>query len=176
MQRPVSVTVLGILNIGFALFGVFGIFATLALFSAEGATNNPVMKIIRDNPAYAGWLKISIPFGILACVALLACGIGLLMMQRWARILAIGYSIYAVVFGLIGVVINFLLLFLPLMQEASRQPGPEAAGAIGGAIGGTFGGCFGLIYPVVLLIFMTRPRIKAAFTRPSVPPIFPPQA
>ena len=35
--------------------------------------------------------------------------------------------------------------------------------AIGGAIGSSIGGCFALIYPVLLLIFMTRPKLAAAF-------------
>jgi hypothetical protein len=174
MQRPVSVTVFGILNIAFAAFGVFGIFTTLALFSMEGAAANPVLKIMRENPAYAGWLKITIPLGVLACAALLACGIGLLMMKRWARKLAIGYGIYAIVFGLIGVIVNFVFLFRPLMQEAAQRQGPEAAGAIGGAIGGTAGGCFGMIYPILLLIFMTRPKVLAAFSSSNTPPALPP--
>jgi hypothetical protein len=171
MQRPVSVTVFGILNIGFAAFGVFGVFATLALFSMESAAaGNPVIRIMQENVAYAGWMKITIPFGILACLALLACGIGLLMMKSWARKLAIGYSIYAIVFGLISIVVNFLFLFRPLMQEAAQNQGPEAAGAIGGAIGGTVGGCFSMIYPILLLIFMTRPKIVAAFSSSNIPP------
>jgi hypothetical protein len=174
MQRPVSVTVFGILNIGFAAFGVFGIFATLALFSMEGGTANPVIRIMRENAAYAGWLKITIPLGVLACLALLACGIGLLMMKSWARKLAIVYSIYAIVFGLIGVVVNFMFLFRPLMQEAAQRQGPEAAGAIGGAIGGTLGGCIGMIYPILLLIFMTRPKIVAAFSHSNTQPASPP--
>ena len=119
MQRPVSVTVFGLLNIGFAAFGVFGIIATLALFSMEGATANPAWKIMRENAAYAGWLKITIPLGVLACLALLARGIGLLMMKGWARKLAIGYSIYAIVFSLIGIVVNFVFLFRLLLQEAA---------------------------------------------------------
>ena len=72
MQRPTTVTVFGILNIAFAILGVFGIFASFALLSASAMSNNPVVTIIRDNPAYAAWMKISIPLGILSC-ALLHC-------------------------------------------------------------------------------------------------------
>jgi hypothetical protein len=177
MQRPpVTVTVFGVLNIAFALFAVFGLFMTIALFSAAGATANPVVRIMRENPAYAGWLKITIPIGVIACAVLLACGIGLLTMKRWARKLTIGYAIYAIIFGLVGMVVNFMFLLRPLMQEAARQQGPEAAAAIGGAIGGAFGGCFGMIYPILLLIFMTRPKIVAAFNSSGIPPSLPPQA
>lgn len=61
----------------------------------------------------------------------------------------------------------------PMLEEASRKQGPEAAAAIGGAIGGTVGGCFGLIYPILLLIFMTRPKLVAAFNPPDAPPVMP---
>jgi len=63
---------------------------------------------------------------------------------------------------------NFLFLFGPLLEEASKKQGPEAAGAIGGAVGGSIGGCFGLIYPILLLVFMTRPKVVAAVNSPDI--------
>jgi hypothetical protein len=169
MQRPTSVTVFGILNIVFAAFGIFGLIASIALFFMPGNSNNPVIKIMNENAAYAMWLKVCIPLGVLSCAALLAAGIGLLRLKSWARKLSIGYAIYAIVFGIIGMVVNFIFLIEPMLKEAQNQQGPEAAGAIGGAIGGSFGGCFGMIYPVLLLIFMMRPTVVAAF-QPSAPP------
>ena len=170
MQRPVSVTVFGILNIVFAVLGVFGMIGTLVLFSMSEASNNLVVRIMRESPGYAAWLKLTIPFGLLACIVLLAAGIGLLRLKSWARKVSIGYAIYAIAFGLLGMVMNFIFLLRPMLEEAQRRQGPEAAGAIGGAVGGTIGGCFGLIYPIVLLIFMTRPKVAAAFLPPAVPP------
>ena len=177
MQRPTSVTVFGILNIAFACFGVLGILASIALFNLPASSGNPVVKIMQDNPTYAAFMKISILLGIFSSLAMLAAGIGLLMLKGWGRYLSIGYAIYAILFGIVGVVMNFLFLVRPLLERASQQQGPEAAGAIGGAIGGSFGGCFGLIYPILLLIFMLRPRVVAAFQQPPYPqnPGFPPR-
>ena len=169
MQRPTSVTVFGILNMVFAVFGVFGMIASIAVLMMPASSSNPVVKIMQENQAYAVWMKICIPLGLLSCAALLAAGIGLMCLKPWARTLSIGYAIYAIVFGILGMVVNFLFLVPPLLAQARQQHGPEAAGAIGGAIGGTIGGCIGLIYPVVLLIFMFRPNVVAAF-RPSAPP------
>ena len=174
MQRPVSVTVFGILNIVFAGLGVFAMIGTIALFSLPGTSNNPVVRIMRESPAYAAWLKLTIPLGLLTCVALLVAGFGLLRLKSWARKLSIGYAIYAIAFGILGIVVNFIFLFGPLLEEAHRRHGPEAAGAIGGAVGGTIGGCFGLIYPILLLIFMTRPNVVAAFHPSAAPPALPP--
>ncbi|HXR48348.1 MAG TPA: hypothetical protein VN784_13015 [Candidatus Limnocylindrales bacterium] len=166
MQRPTSVTVFGILNIVFAAFGVFGLIFSMALFHLPADSNNPVVKLIHENPAYAAWLKASILLGVPSCLVLLATGIGLLCLKSWARILSIAYAIYAIVFGIVGTVVNFVVMVVPMAEQARQQQGPEAAAAIGGAIGGTIGGCFGLIYPVLLLIFMTRPKVAAAFRPP----------
>jgi hypothetical protein len=173
MQRPTTITVFGVLNIVFAAMGMLGILATMALFSVAGASNNPVVSLIRENPAYAAWMKLSIALSVPTLVALLAAGIGLLLLKEWARILSIIYAIAAIIFGLIGVAMNFIFLLRPLLGQAAGTRGPAAAGAFGGAIGASFGGCFGLIYPVLLLIFMTRPKITAAFRAAAEPPPLP---
>lgn len=169
MQRPTSVTVFGVLNIAFAAFGFIGTLASMALFMMPGNSSNPVLKIMQDSPAYAAWIKVSIPLGLLACGALLAAGIGLMLLKPWARQLTIGYAIYALGFGVIGMVVNFLFLIRPMLQQAREQHGAEAAGAIGGAIGGSVGGCLGMIYPILLLVFMFRPNVMAAFRPPDSP-------
>jgi len=171
MQRPSSVTTFGILNIVFAVFGVFGLLGTIALFSIMGSSNNPVVRVMRESPGYAVWLKLTIPLGLLTCGVLLAAGIGLLRLENWGRKLSLGYAIYAIVFSILGLVMNFIFVFGPLLEEASHKQGPEAAGAFGGAVGGSIGGCFGLIYPVLLLVYMTRPKVVAAFHPASPPPL-----
>ena len=172
MQRPTSVTVFGILNILFAVFGCIGTVASLALFMipADAAGHNPMIELIQNSPGYALWLKVSVGLGIITCGALLAAGIGLLLLKPWAHKLTIGYAIYAIVFGIISSVVNFFLLVRPMLAEAQHQQGPEAAGAIGGAVGGMVGGCVSLIYPVLLLIFMLRPHVKVAFQPASYAP------
>src|ERR1044071_6742770 len=123
MERPSSVTVFGLLNITFAGFGVLGLFNTLTTLSTTGNSINPVVKIMRETPAYASWLKLTIPLGLLSCGVLLAAGIGLLRLKNWGRKLSIGYSIYAIVFGIVAMVVNFIFLFRPLLEEASRTQG-----------------------------------------------------
>ena len=167
MERPTSVTVFGILNIVFAAFGFFGIIGSIVMFFVMDPAMNPMTKIMQDHPAYASWLKLMIPVGFVVAGALLAAGIGLLRMKNWARQLSIGYGIYAIISGLVGTVINYEVLLRPMLEQAAQQSGPAAAGAIGGAIGGTIGGFLGLIYPVLLIIFMTRPKVVAAIRAPA---------
>jgi hypothetical protein len=169
MERPASVTVFGILNIVFAALGFFALLASAMMLFSAGAMRNPVMEQMRAIPQYDFWLKLTIPLGILSSIVLLVAGIGLLRLRSWGRLLSILYGWYAIIFGVVGIGWNYLFLMRPMMEQARQQGGPEAMGAMGGAIGGTVGGCLGLIYPVLLLIFMTRPRVKAAFQARETP-------
>lgn len=166
MQRPKSVTVFGILNIVFAGLGLCGTaFSVMLFMPSSAAANNPVVQIIQSSPGYAAWMKVSVALGVIVAAALLAAGIGLLNLKPWARTLSIVYAIYAIFMVLIGDVINYIFLIQPMLQKAHGEQGAEAAGAVGGAIGGLFGSCFGLVYPILLLIFMTRPQVVAAFSQ-----------
>ena len=141
------------------------VFSVMLFMPSAAAANNPVVQIIQSSPAYAAWMKISVALGVVVVVALLAAGIGLLNLKPWARTLSIVYAIYAIIMTLTGDVINYFFLIQPMLQKAHSEQGPEAAGAIGGAIGGLFGGCIGMIYPILLLIYMTRPHVIAAFNQ-----------
>lgn len=170
--RPTSVTVFGILNIVFAGFGVVGILiilATIAMVSGSGNAigNDHISKVMRDSPAYMTWIKLTVPLSMISCVMLLTAGIGLLRMKSWGRHLSIGYGIYAIVFGIIGMIVSFFFFLLPLIESASRLTGPESGGAIGGAVGGLIGGALGLVYPALLIFFMMRPKVVAAFKPPQ---------
>jgi hypothetical protein len=175
MQRPVSVTVFGILNIVFAGLGLCGtLLGGLFLAAKPGPAQNPMVRIMEGDPFYATWVKISIPLSLLGCGALLAAGIGLLLLKEWGRKLTLGYAVYAIALGLVNLVIHFVFVVRPLMEEAGRQQGPEAFAAIGGAVGGILGGCLGFVYQFLLLYFMTRPNVIAAFRGPAGPSELPP--
>lgn len=167
MQRPTSVTVFGVLNLVFAVLGGVGLVASIGLFLLPADTNNPVVQLLHDNPAYATWLKICIPLGVLSCAVLLAAGIGLLCLKSWGRVLSIVHAGYSIVFGVVGMAVNFVYLMQPMLEQAREKHGPEAAAAIGGAIGGSIGSCFGMAYPIILLIFMLRPSMAAIFHPPA---------
>jgi hypothetical protein len=97
--------------------------------------------------------------GMICAVALLAIGIGLLNLKRWARSGAVIYSIYTIIVGLVGLV-AVLAMLVPQVGAVSD---PIAkAGMVGGIIGGLIGGVIGLVFPILLLIFMRKPKAVAA--------------
>lgn len=80
------VSVFGILNIVMAVFGIVSLTTMFFLLLPQAAaTNNPVVQLIHDNAAYAAWIKLSLAMGLVATVAKLVAGIGLLKLKPWGR-------------------------------------------------------------------------------------------
>ncbi|QEG41193.1 hypothetical protein [Roseimaritima ulvae] len=163
--KPTSITVFGILNIILGLLGLCGLAAAFAAFFIPTPPGNelPATQLMQ-NDAYRIFMYITIPLGFIATVALIAGGIGLLQGKGWGRTLSIGYAVYSIISGFLGLIVNVFLIMLPTLRMLPElDPGPEKAGAIGGMVGGTFGGCIGMIFPILLLYFMMRPNVKAYF-------------
>lgn len=159
-RPPVSLKVFGILNIVFGGLGLFGgLFSAVMYFgSSDGrlfGQRNPVLEIAHESPTYLSYMKLTTIVGLLAVVLLIVAGIGLLKAKNWARLASIGYAIYGIVGGVVGIVMTWKYVMGPL----SEKGGPAAAG---GAMGGLVGGLVALAYPVVLLIFMRKRNVREA--------------
>lgn len=164
-QRPISVTIFGILNIFFGLLAIVTVLFS-SVFSSMGSAN-PMMRQLNENSAYATWMTISRPLNGLGAVAMIAGGIGLLFLQNWARILSIIYGVFSIVMVIVGGVV-MLNVFMSLMAHASGPATmPMMVGMMFGSVIGIF---FGMAYPVLLIFFMNRPKVVAAF-KPPIPPL-----
>lgn len=167
-RRPTSVTVFGIVNI---VFGSLGLACTPAwafwLFTpvAAGAARNPTTELMRGE-TYRGVLIASIILSWIASGVLLAAGIGLLKERSWGRKLSVGYGVYSIAAQIVAALANFLLLVRPLMEAARHDRSPEATSAATLAVVSNVGGLVGLVFPVLLLVFMTRPYVVAFLERP----------
>jgi hypothetical protein len=172
MQRPTSVTVFGILNIVFGVFGLLGtaVNVLMMFINADAATvqANPILQLQQQQPFFAAMMKINVVLGFVASIVLIIAGIGLLYMRSWARKVSIGYAIYSIVS-----VILFMALIgwflMPLFRGFETKTEAEKAGIVGAPIGGMAGGCIGLIYPVLLWYFMTRRHVVVAIDGVSTP-------
>jgi hypothetical protein len=171
MQRPVAVTIFGILNIGFGAMGLLGAFMS-GMFENMGAmASNPqlnsivaFMETLHKDPGYILWQKISMPLEIAACLILMAAGVGLLRLKSWGRLTSIGYAVYKILFSIIVVFVLYHALH-GLLEETLRQAsGPvRAALMVGTPLVGGVALVLSLAYPALLLFFLTRPKIVAAF-------------
>jgi hypothetical protein len=103
------------------------------------------------------------------CLVLLGSGAGLLMLKPWGRTITLFYGVTEIFIGVIGLGFHFTVIAPGLIQQMPMAGGPEAAMAImGGVVGGTVGGLMNLAYSVLLVVFMKRPNVAAAFA--SSPP------
>lgn len=164
MQRPASVTVFGILNI---LFGILGVFGTLATLLAQAALNtdtgqrNPLWS---NQPVMEAWMHISLVLGSIFTVVLIIAGIGLLRLRPWGRRCSIIYAAYAILSSALGTVFMLMFVLLPMWDQMGAGQSPaQRAGLLGGMFGGLIGGLIGCIYPALLWYFMCRPHVRAAF-------------
>jgi len=128
MQRPTSVTVFGILNILKAGADVFLQIFTIGLLLTPLDSNNSIVKMLHDSPAYAAWIKLCIPLGLLSAAVLLTTGIGLLFLKSWARKLSMAYAIYSICFCSVATAINSGFLFQPFLKN---EQDPKAAADAG---------------------------------------------
>jgi hypothetical protein len=154
-----SVTIFGILNIGFALFG-FGSLLLSHILRHAKLPGNSLVETMQSDPSYVAWTHIATIFGLAGGLALLTAGIGLLLMQNWARVLSIIYSVIQIIYVLVGAVFNYHFIVALSGQMRGVPPGLMAVVTL---LGFVIGVVFSLAYPVLLLIFMAWPKVIAAF-------------
>jgi hypothetical protein len=166
------------LNIGFGLFGLAGVLLSILSVGigspgapAAGASSDSIIAIwpallnaITSDAAYMALRQISVPLEAVGGVALVAAGIGLLALKNWSRRLSIGWAIYRCVLAFIESAVMFMVLRRALggFPQVSQGAFAMAAGvAIIQAV-------FALVYPLLLLYFMTRSKVVQAF-QPAEP-------
>jgi hypothetical protein len=156
MKKPTAITVFGVLNLVFGVLGACGVvFSLVSLFMATPGTN-PVYDVMRSSVVLVYWTYASSLIGGVLTLVLCIAGIGLLMDKAWGRLASLAYGGATILFGLLGILMNAIFLF-PAMLELADSSRPEVAGGvIGGVVGGVAGSCIGLVYPVLLIVFMTR--------------------
>ncbi len=163
--RPASVTIFGILNIALASMELFGLlFSVLSRFLFHSA-QNPITKAMHDNPDYQTYQMIAIPIGAVAGLALLTSGIGLLFLKNWARQLSLGCGVYKMIAGIVTPFLLYRPVIVPVLDALSKQLKTISLETIQriALIILVMGAIVSLIYPALLIFFMTRRKVVAAF-------------
>jgi hypothetical protein len=155
-ERPTSVTVIAVLAIVFGGLGLLCTpFSVLRYFTNIGG-HSPLVEAVRARPVLLGWTLFASCTGLLFSLVLVIAGIGALSLKRWARILLIAEATASILFGLLNTALTMVAIF-PALREMG---GPAVIGGLGGGFCALL---FGLLVNGLILFFMTRPHVKAAF-------------
>jgi len=143
--------VVGVIAIVLSALGLFGGVCGLAMLSLakpfmQKMPNMPA-DVMEITPALIGMTAVNLGLSVI----LLAVGIGLLKRRAWSVRLG---KVWAVV-NIIAVIVNIIVA--PRM--ATAQSGNQAE-AVGASVGMFCGAIFSLAFPVFLLIWLFRARIK----------------
>jgi uncharacterized membrane protein YidH (DUF202 family) len=168
-QRPLSTLIFGILNIGYGLLKLAGLAfaAVMARIKMPANANIPSMN---NDPTFIAWSKFAFPLGAALGLALIAFGIGLLLLKNWARLGSVVYSVIDIVLVVVGTIVMW-----PVTQRMMEQVPNVPRGMMAGfaSISLVFQLIFGLAYPALLLFFVTRDNVIDACQPGLLPP--PPQ-
>jgi hypothetical protein len=173
MERPAIVSAFGILNI---VFGVGRLAKTLLFvhtYAFARAHDPGLGQRMRDHAFYAFWYDWYIPLSLLAFGLLLASGIGLLKLQEWARKLAIAYGIFATISGVAFTATRFVYFVAPTVEKGLHSHGVWESFSTKMAILSTIASIIQLGFPILLVVFLIRPDIAAAFRPAGAPPSIP---
>lgn len=182
MNRPTVVTVFGVLNLVFGGLGLLCVpLSALSMLAMPGLQQmnanmgipNPGLDML-ESPAYRLSMIIYLTVTLAGAIALVVGGIGLLKLRPWGRSLSIIYGALKIVAVPIVNVVNYVTITQPMFEQMPAQTMPFASFASAtSAVGAVVGCCFQMIYPVVLLIFMLLPSVKAAFQQDQIAPLSP---
>jgi hypothetical protein len=128
-------------------------------------------------PDYRFLMKAQAVANLVLCLLMLGSGVGLLLMQRWGRDLALFYAALSLLVTILTTVWVFTAV-VPAMSAFAKQ---KAAGRgreeqivaqgmdIGGKVGAACGALTG-IYPLIVLMVMLLPSVEEAFRGEEVSP------
>jgi hypothetical protein len=165
-ERPISTLIFGILNIGLGSLKLIWPLVAAALAHLKSSSQSS-MTLLQNDPTLAALSKFNTWMGVAMGLAMLAFGIGLLLLQNWARIGSIVYAVIAIVLVLGGSIVAWPITERLVGQMAAQQAAGTPAGLVQGLTMLFFvlGILVGLAYPVLLLFFMTRASVIEACQR-----------
>jgi hypothetical protein len=194
-KRPTSVFVIAIFHF---IFGGLGLLCGLPGFAFQasglggagtgplppGATQQQIelhemqvrvkQRTEQAAPLTAPFLRVNMVLNLLISLLLVVAGFGLVKMQPWGLWGSVAYAVARMLMQIYILLFN-LLYSLPigeriLGEEMRSRPTLQPFAwifqiitpiAIGGA-------ALGLIYPIIVLIVMSRPKVRAAFRGESI--------
>ena len=189
-KRPVAVVVIAALQLvfgvpalasyAFSLAGLDRAMASLGQVNPQGQQRLTLLdveqRLEEKVPSYGPVQRAINGSGLGLAVLMIASGIGLLMFRPWGRLTAIAYAVLSILITA-AFVVWYLAAVVPAVvafgREIAATGGREAEAmelTIQAAyIGGPLVASLSAAYPVVVLLVLLRPSVRAAFRGEPVP-------
>jgi hypothetical protein len=161
-----STLIFGILNIGLAVINAVALLMNLVTSHLKLPTN-PGLEAVKSDPTFAALTRFGLGAGVVFGSALLAFGIGLLLLKNWARLGSIIYAVIAMVYT--PVVSLMMWPYTKRMMEQTPNMPPGMASGMAMLVL-MFTLLFGMGYAALLLFFMTRTNVIEACQAQQPPP------
>lgn len=163
-QQPTSVTTFGVLNIVFGMcsFACLGL-SVVSAFSGQQATGLPEIDAAFASQGFRIFSLVSNVLGALASIVLMACGVLLLSRKELGRTLSVGWGWFAIVYTLLSTIVTLAFL-LPALSGSLTASGTSMALPLTfGILCALMALALQLVYPSLLIYYMTRPWMIAYF-------------
>jgi hypothetical protein len=163
--------VIAVLAIVFGSLGVLGGLCNIPQYMGFKFMPNPVIDAMHEDSLLIGIVVGSLFASLLTSVMMLWGGIGALSLKASARKVLIAYAVLAIATTIIGLALN--LAVTASRSEAAFHKGMKSMPPAQAAVmqktyvisyyGGLGFSIILLIWPLLVLYFMNRPHVKAAF-------------
>jgi hypothetical protein len=174
-RRPLSVSIISWLLIAFCGLGLLGGFFIVIQreFLTAFQPTDPISQTLYSPGFIRTYTIAGQVVGWFVNLILLITAIAALQLKPWARLLMVRMMIVQLVILTIGVFFS-LTIINPAMSKVFQQ-NPNLPLAPFYYISQFFAFIVGLVYPLLIIYFFTRPKVKSAFEEPPAPmPAMPP--
>jgi hypothetical protein len=138
----------------------------------EGAGPAPIAAQMRVDAIYRLGLVGLTTLWVVLAVSLMVGGVGLLMLRNWGRLVTITWAWVTLGCVLAQIGLNTWRVVVPLFNRTTFSV-QEQADLFFAAAWSTAAGAFGAVFPLLVLIFMAMPSLKAALGAPLMPRVAP---
>lgn len=174
-RRPASLTTIAVLNM---VFGALGLicgcingFSIGVLLTASPDNPNEVIRamalvaeaIQREAPSFMAIEIGRTLFFLVFSSLLIVAGIGLLYIGNWARIMSFIYAVTAILTQAAYLLYVFMVEY-PAVARIQAQFGGDPLQNRASQVAGIFGIALVIAYAIVLIILLSLPGVRAAFS------------
>ena len=155
-MRPTGVTVIGVIGIILGVLGLcgglcgaasVGMLPLLAEMAQQSGQQSSELEAVMQNPAVMRFGLVSSLVSALLALWLLIASVMLLGMKPSGYTLMMAYAVVSILWNIVSTGIGVAVMNMPFNPIT------------------VIGLIIGLVYPVAVLIVLTRPNIKEAFQR-----------